>query len=396
MSEYRKPHGHDCDPSDNPADQPKPPSKGEDCPKTETPPPPKWKDPDPCWKPDPCCKCPKGTEDPPTTCLHELIAEQNANSMVAQRADEFKAVLEEILKTAEAVRTEYTRGKYDDLVKEWKKQDDEIARVIRTLVCDVPCWKCVLSCHVCPLINDIYVAEKSLFDDGKLISQINDLEDFQYWHQRNKNAKQREFDRIDALLTAWKKPLESITDVLTKNKESIEKIKGLIPTDNGKAVFEMFVVLIPRHLAIAPPADDDKGTTTKIDKKYTEFCPCEGLEPQNCCGPDVGPWILRMRSIQPQAYLIDPGEYFKLICCLVTKFYEPAKKALTEAEVGLADATALIASAKDRYEKGLENFAANADAAIPKVIKCCDYDKDRDDEDDDNQQQQEQRQRQSY
>jgi hypothetical protein len=391
MTEYRKPHGHDCDPTDNPADQPKPPSDGKECEETKPTPPPEWKDPEPCWTPDPRCKCPEEEKDPPPKCLTDLIAEQTASSVVAQRAEEFKKVLEDILAKAQAVRQQYTRDKYDELVKEWKAQDEEFARVIRTLVCDVPCWKCVLSCYVCPLINTIYVAQKSLYDDGELYTEVHDLRDLEYWHQRNKDAKQREFDRIKGILSAWETPGDSIADVLSKNKAQIEKIKGLIPTENGKAIFEMFVVLIPTHLAIAPPAGE--GTTTRIDKKYTEFCKCEDEEPKDCCGPDVGPWILRVQSIQPKPYLIDPNDYFKLICCLVTKFYSPAKKALTEAEVGLADVTARIDAAKKAYEDGLKNFAANADAAIPKVIKCGEYEKDRDEDDD---QQQEQRQRQSY
>ena len=388
MSENRSPYGHDCEPTKNPADQPLPPSDGEQCSEPDPTTPPSWEAPEPCWTHDPCCKCPSKPEDPPN-CLQDLIAKQVADSVVAKNADEFKEVLEDILKKAQVARLEYTRNKYDDLIKEWERQDEEIAtRLIRPLVCDIPCWKCILDCYVCPLINDIYVAEKSIYDDGELYTNVHDLEDLQYWHHRNREAKKRDFERIQKVLTAWDKPGDSIAGVLTKNAEAITAIRDMIGKEPGKAIFHLFLDLIPKHLAIAPPATKVK---TRIDKKFTEFCKCEDMDPNNCCGPDTGPWLLRLQSIQPQAYLIDPNDYFKLICCLVKKFYAPAKDALTKAEVGLANASAAFEAAKDRYKNGLANFAANALSALPSVIDCCDYDKDGEDAEHEQQQQ-----RQSY
>ena len=384
MTEYRKNHGHDCDPTENPADQPKPPTDGEDC--KETPPvdPPKWEKPEPCWTHDPCCLCPTKPEGP-QDCLQDLIAEQAKEIVGAEKATEFKKVLEDLMAKAEAVRQDYTRDKYEKLVKEWQDQDEAIAKLIRSIVCDVPCWKCVLDCHVCSLINDIYVAEKSLYGDGKFCSDVHDLYDYQYWHQRNRDAKQRTFDRIKTVMTAWEKPADTIAAVLGKNKGLIDKINGVKQTESGKAIYDLFFVLIPMHLAIAPPAGEE--TTTLIDKKYTEFCKCEEIEPQICCGPDVGPWLLRQQMVQPQPYLIDPKEYFKLICCLVKKFYWPAKEELTKAEVSLGEANSMIAAAKKQYEDGLKNFGTLASAAIPSAVNCCDYEKKKDDKDQQQQQQ---------
>jgi hypothetical protein len=89
---------------------------------------------------------------------------------------------------------------------------------------------------------------------------------------------------------------------------------------------------------------------------------------------------VRQQLIQPKPYLINPNEYYKLICCLVKKFYGPAKDALSEAAARLEEANLRVDTAKKQYEEGLKNFGTIAGGAIPKVIDCCDYEKDRDDD----------------
>jgi hypothetical protein len=140
----------------------------------------------------------------------------------------------------------------------------------------------------------------------------------------------------------------------------------------------VFLRLVPLHLAIAPPATTDE-TTTKIDKNFTTFCEGDEGTPDNCCGPDVGAWSLRQRLIGPQPYLIDPSDYFKLICCLVKHRYVPAKDALSDAEAKLATVVDQI----KRYEARItgdwvKTFETAAKGAIPSVINCCDYERDDD------------------
>src|SRR5688500_17047916 len=103
MTEYRRNHGHDCEPTDNPAEQPKPPTDGAEC-KEPDPiqPPDLWKDPDSCWKPDPSCECPTKTEVS-TECFEGLIKKQADEIVEAEKAAEFKKILEDLLEKAQTV-----------------------------------------------------------------------------------------------------------------------------------------------------------------------------------------------------------------------------------------------------------------------------------------------------
>jgi hypothetical protein len=303
-----------------------------------------------------------------------LIAQQAAAIVAADKAKAFKTDLEKLLENAKKVSTTYTRDNYVALVAEWQRQDAAIAELIRKLVCAVPCWRCILDCYVCPLLNELHYAEKWLYD-GEPYTEVHNLYDLQYWRQRDLAAKKRRFDRIDSVMKAWGSPKETIEGALGKNSKLIEGASSLIGSQPGKAIYDVFFQLVPLHLAIAPPAVDP-GTTTKIDKKYTEFCECSKGTPDDCCGPDVGEWSLRQRLIGPQPYLIDPNDYFKLICCLVEKRYAPAKNALSKAEAELAEVESRIARARALLEDGLKNFDKTAKAAIPSVIDCSKYEKD--------------------
>lgn len=376
MSDYtRKPPGHECPPyPEDPAPQPHPP--GGDCAKLPTCDPPVLKLPEKCPDPDPHCKCPKPPGNGGPNCLEDLIAKQTADIVAAGNADKLKKELETLLDTAKKAAAKYTRDRYVQLVEEWIRQDTAIAELVRKLVCSVKCWRCILDCYVCPLLNDLHYAEKWLYDDGKHSTEVYDLYDLQHWYTQDRAAKLRLFNRVDGILKAWQDPFGTIEKILAANKTLTEAASKVIGNEPGKAIYDVFLKLIPLHLAIAPPAGPD--TKTRIDRKFTKFCECDQGEPVECCGIDVGEWSLRQRLIGPQPFLIDPADYFKLICCLVEKRYLPAKDALTKTETELAS----IASRIARYEKQLtdglnpDNFATAAKAAIPSVIDCCDYEPD--------------------
>ena len=81
--------------------------------------------------------------------------------------------------------------------------------------------------------------------------------------------------------------------------------------------------------------------------------------------------------IGPQPYLIDPKDYFKLICCLVEKRYEPAKDELSQAVIDLAAIDGRIATYEATFKEGWQlTFEKTAKGLIPSVIDCCDYDRD--------------------
>jgi hypothetical protein len=377
MSDYRKPTARDCEPTKDPADQPKAPGDGTACEPLPQITAPTLYPPEPCPEPPSSCKCPKKDVTSDGSCFQTLIAKQTADILAADKAKAFKAELQKVLDSANKAKQAYTPDKYKALLEEWLRQDAAIAELLRKLECAVPCWSCILDCYVCPLLNDLQVAEKKLYDDGRLYQHVHNLYDLQYWHQRNKAAKQRTYDRIASVLAAWSDPATKIDATLNANKGLIDSVARVIGTpEPGKAIYDAIVVLVQRHLLIAPPASAD--TTTRIDKKYTQFRDCDKGTVDDCCGPDMGEWSLRQQlSGGPLPYLIQPESYFKLICCLVLQRYAPAKDALSKAESDLADITTQIADCEALLKNGwVKSFETAAKAAIPSAIDCCDYEQD--------------------
>src|SRR5215831_9139845 len=151
MSEQKR--SNDCPPTTgSPAPQPHPPG---DCGSDGTYPtstPPTVEDPPKCPPTDCCCPPTPGTT---ANCLEDLIAAQTASIAAAQNTVAFRDALNKLLDGAKKASQDYTRDKYDALVKLWVDEDAVIVELIRRLVCVVPCWTCVIECHVCPLIDQI-------------------------------------------------------------------------------------------------------------------------------------------------------------------------------------------------------------------------------------------------
>jgi hypothetical protein len=366
MIEYPRKPAHDCPPlPEDPADQPRKP--GDEC---EPPPctkPPVVKPPEPCPPPD--CECP--TQPGPTsTCLDRLVEARAGQIARAEKAKAYVAEIQAIQAKAKAASQSYTRDVYDKLLKQWKDEDRDIADLIRRLVCAVPCWECILECYVCPLLNDLVMSMKWLYGDGTLYGTVNNLYDLQYWLQRDVDFKTRIFNRIKDVLNAWTDPAKTIQANLQANALLIANANKSLGTDAPKVVYDVFFRLVPMHLAIAPPASAEN--TTRIDEEYTEICECDTGKPDDCCGPDVGERSLRQQLIGPQAYLIDPSEYYKLICCLVEKRYHPAQDALTEAQAALQATSDEITRRRGQLDNYSKTFDGDAKGRIPSVVICCD------------------------
>jgi hypothetical protein len=318
-----------------------------------------------------CPPGPTGTKD----CLETLINEQAKAIAGGEKAKTFKSDLEALLAKATAANQEYTRDKYQKLVKQWIGQDEEIAELIRKLVCAVPCWKCIIECYICPKFEELRKAEWDLYGDDTLYQEWNNLFDQQYWRTRDKDIKERAFNRIKSVLTAWEKPAQTIEKALADDAKLIADANKALGADAPKVVYDVFLKLVPMHLAIAPAKGiqiDNKSTTTRIDKRFTEFCDCDKGTTADCCGTDVGPWSLRTRLVGPQPNLVDPNLYLDVICCLAENYYRPAKEALSLAEGELITVDSLIKAAKAKLEDGLKNFEKNARGAIPSDVVCCD------------------------
>jgi hypothetical protein len=374
MSDYKRQQtDYECPPRPkNPAPQPKDP-KAKPCgdqPKPSEPP--KLNDPDPCPKSD--CDCPPGI-GPDPTCLDDLIAQQTTQITAAAKAQAFKAELEGLLAKAKAAKQDYTRVKYESLRKRWVDEDIAVAELIRKLVCALGCWKCVIECYICPLLNQIRDAEKRLYLDGVQYADVKTLYQLQFWLARDKEAKDRRFTRIKTILAAWEKPATTIDKVLTDNAALIDASSKLLGTDPGKAVYDIFFKLVPMHLAIAPPATSPDWTT-RISADYTVFCVCDkDPDPEDCCGPNVGDLGVRQRLTPPQPYLIDPADYMDMICCLVKTFYAPAKEALAKAESDSVNNDNDIKRYLAVIDNGFKNIEKDAKGAIPPNVDCCDFEK---------------------
>ncbi len=213
-------------------------------------------------------------------------------------------------------------------------------------------------------------------------AEVHNLYDLQYWRTRDRDAKERVLNRVKLVLAAWEKPGGTIEAILKANRNMLDALDKSPSSDSGKVLCDLFLRLVPLHLAIAPPASSE-GLTTYIDEKYTEFCDCDVGVPDDCCGPDVGQWSLRQRLNGPQPYLIDPSDYFKIICCLVEKRYEPAQLAFAAADAALATVDSEIKQLKAQLDSGLKRdaFDKAVKAVVPSPIDCCSYEHDDDDDD---------------
>jgi hypothetical protein len=377
MTDYKPPRERECPPSPkDPADQPKPPGSGDTCQDFPPSTPPEVEEPEKCPESD--CKCPPGPKTTPN-CLEDLITKQSNEIAAAKKAEAFKKDLEELLAKAKTASQEYTRARYDTLVKQWVELDALIAAFIRKFECALPCWRCIIECYICPILNELHYAEAWLYGDGSLPAAANNLYDLQYWRTRDKEQKERRFNRIKAVLGVWGSPVGTIEKILKDNRTLLEALDKSPSSAAGSVVVDLFLKLVPMHLAIAPPSGSP--WTTKVAKEYTVFCECDTGKPDDCCGPDVGEQTLRQRLIGPQPYLIDPNDYFTLICCLVQKRYGPAKDDLGKAEAELTAIDERIARLKAQIDSGLnkEGFDKAAKGAIPAAIDCCDFEDDEDD-----------------
>lgn len=360
--------GNCCPGEAGPADQPKLPSDTvcppPDCADQPTVPPITGTDPCP-----PVCLCPP----PPgstSNCFDKLIADQARAINEAERAKSFKADLEALLQKAKAAQDEYTTEKYNLLLDRWKQQDREIAELIHRIVCAAPCWRCQIECQVCSLFNKVRDLELRLKGrPDQRYEEAFSLYDQRYWQERDLALKQAAFDRIKRVLTVWEKPATGIEAVLNENQKLMGTIKELA-SDSAKGLYDVFIRLLPMHLAIAPPA---ATAITVIDKKYTELCSCGEQEPDDCCGPDVGVQSVRKQMLDRHAYLVAPDKYFAIICCLVNSRYLPAKDALAKADADLKDTEGEIKRVAEEIKARMESIEKDAKAELAKPFDCSKY-----------------------
>jgi hypothetical protein len=227
----------------------------------------------------------------------------------------------------------------------------------------VRCWKCLIECFVCPLLYEIRYREQKLWGDGELYADVNSLADLRYWLDRDRERKKKTFERVKSVLAAWEKPAQTIEKALADNAKLLVDMGKSLSSDATKIVYDAFMRLVPMHLAIAPPAIS--GHVTGIAKEYTQICEHDKGEPDDCCGPDVGVPSLPRRLLGPQPYLIDPKDYFTVICCLTQERYLPAKSAYAKAQSAWENRDNEFKRLMGEIDEGIKSIEKDAKAAFP-------------------------------
>lgn len=337
--------------------------------------PPYDKKPPPLPAPKPfetCCSCPP-THGPEKGCLDDLIRAEAATAAVGEEAKKSKADLEGFLAKMTAASAKYTPEAYADLVKRWKDNDKLICEVIRKLLCNIPCWWCVIECEICPLINAIAADERRLKGTNAHYSGADSLYDQRYWWWREREIQAEAFDSVNKVMLAWQDPFTTIDAALkTIFADATAASTGkMLGPELNKLLYDVFFRIVLLHLTIAPPAD---VAVTCVEKKFVELCGCEDpKERDDCCGPHVGQLTVRERLIGPQPFLVKPEAFPDLICCLATHAYRPAKTALAKASAELAAMDAEIASLKVGIDARIKSLATDAKIRLGKAIDCKDY-----------------------
>lgn len=326
----------------------------------------------PLEKCESCCDCPP-VPTPDEGCLDKLIRQEATTAALGEEAKKSKAELEGFLAKLKAATEKYTPEKYAELVKRWQENDKLLACLISKLVCNIPCWYCVIECEICPLINAIVADERQLKGTDALYTTANSLYDQRYWLWRELQIRQEAFDRVNKVMAAWQDPYATIDGVLkTVSTDGGQASSGkMLGPELNKLLFEVFFRLVPLHLAIAPPKD---VAVTGIQRKYVELCPCDKPgERDDCCGPNIGPLRVRERLIGPQPFLIAPDAFPDLVCCLATNAYQPAKSALAAASAAFTVIDAQIEAKKVSIAARIKNLPTDAKIRLGKAIECKDY-----------------------
>jgi hypothetical protein len=340
----------------------------------------------------------------------------------AERAKAFIDELTNIQSKVTSALVDYTSTRHAALRKTWWDQNKLIVELIRKVECAVKCWPCLLDCRLCTTLSDIRALEEKLNGPGDLAKgmglpkKVNSLYGLKYWHERNVANMQARLDRVKAVLAAWEKPSDTLGDALDKNQKLIEETQKIVATDPAKAVFDLFMTLIPRHWAIRPrdPTDAEKTAYDALEE-YVKICECpeepatteqQGADtgdrkaekpeecdddeedkpsckcdegtPDICCELDVGILSLRQRLVGPLPFIVDPVKFPDIICCLTKKRLIPASDNMATAQANLAATTAEI----EQATKTLADRASTSAieklflAGLPTPFDCAPYCKD--------------------
>lgn len=333
-----------------------------------------WTAPEPP-KPQPCeqpCCCPSDPGGGSSDCLQSVITEESKKIAAADQAKAFVDVLGQIQKSANDAKGKYTRSVYESLRDGWIKFDgDLLLRVTKQLECTIRCWECVVECRLCPLLKAI--RDRQLVLDGKvdnLPKSVDSLRELLCWHQRNVAFRQADFDRVNGVLTAWvTDPVGKLQKAMADNIDLAGKILDTMATDNVGALWNIFMRLLPLHMAIAP-----RGQKSAIDPAYLTICDnCDPDDPTWCCTVHVGERSIRQQLIGPVPYIVDPDRYPDVICCLVTQRYQKASVLLAKAKAEYAEVQSRIERVTTEIGDRKKSLADDFKGDLTTPIDCKQY-----------------------
>jgi len=301
-----------------------------------------------------------------------VITEESKKIAAADQAKAFVDVLGQIQKSANDAKGKYTRSVYESLRDGWIKFDgDLLLRVTKQLECTIRCWECVVECRLCPLLKAI--RDRQLVLDGKvdnLPKSVDSLRELLCWHQRNVAFRQADFDRVNGVLTAWvTDPVGKLQKAMADNIDLAGKILDTMATDNVGALWNIFMRLLPLHMAIAP-----RGQKSAIDPAYLTICDnCDPDDPTWCCTVHVGERSIRQQLIGPVPYIVDPDRYPDVICCLVTQRYQKASVLLAKAKAEYAEVQSRIERVTTEIGDRKKSLADDFKGDLTTPIDCKQY-----------------------
>lgn len=351
-------------------------------------------------------------------CIVDAIAKEVETINRAKSAEKAKKELEAIQKSAEAAIKDYTTEAHRSFVLMWEDQDKDIKKLLNKVGC-MPNWKCVIECYICPLLNELYFVEQELNGDPlnychycepknvpdtcpekktkceQYQSYLKDDPNYRpfskelaknhydlfHWLERDLTQKTRMHELVSDVLQAWKDPNKRLKDLLKANSELIKKCNDEWCSRTTHIVYDIFVQLLPLHFAIRPRDKNNndwpgglKPTVipTEFYDLYKHLCCCNKGQPIDCCNVNVGEPSIRDRLIGPQPYIVDPNEYYELICCVTQHRYLKAQEAMAKAQAALDAQKKRIEDLKKFVSKDAETVAKIAYELIPLEVNACD------------------------
>ena len=193
-------------------------------------------------------------------------------------------------------------------------------------------------------------------------------------------AKERRLDRIKGVLAAWEKPATTI------EKSRRTTMPRLIETAEQRPGQRPSKAVVRRVPATRADASGDRAAgelgmddrrsarSTRSSASATPASRTTAAVPTSASQP------VRQRLIGPQPYLIDPNDYFDVICCLVEKRYARRRTRWARRKSSWPRSSDRIKAPQGAGSSrtDLKKLREGRQGRHPERVDCCDFEKDDD------------------